>query len=106
MSLADIAFPYRANRQFGASSFALVFVTLVIECEILVAAGFLLAGVPGLFVPFQSLFLPPIVLVSLAASGIFTFRARSWTRQRLSLAAAYGEGAAAYGERLAQRQRP
>ena len=105
MTLSEIAFPYRANRQFGVASFALVFVTLVIETELLVAAGFALAQQLGLYLTFQSLFFPVIVLVSLFVSAVFTFRTRSWTRQRLVLAASYGAGAAAYGERLAKRAR-
>ena len=32
----DIAFPYRTQRSFGASSFALVLVALIVEIELLV----------------------------------------------------------------------
>lgn len=106
MSLADLAFPYRANRQFGAASFSFIFVVLLAEIELLTVAGFLLAGRIDLFLALQYLFFPAAALVSLAASAVFTLRARSWTRKRLALIGEYGAGAAGFGERLAQRPRP
>ncbi|MDO8562555.1 MAG: hypothetical protein Q7S25_01790 [Candidatus Limnocylindria bacterium] len=105
MGLLDVAFPYRAHRQFGAASFAFVFLVLLAEIELLTLAGFLLAGQLRLFLPFQNLFFPASILVSLAAAGAFTLRARAWTRRRLRSLDEYGAGASAFGERLARRSR-
>ncbi len=105
MALLDVAFPYRARRQFGAASFAFVFVVLVVEIEMLSLAAFVLAGELRLFLPLQNLFFPAAILVSLAAAGAFTLRARAWTRARLRSLDEYGAGASAFGERLARRAR-
>lgn len=105
MALLDVAFPYRAHRQFGAASAAFVFVVLVIEIELLSFAAFGLAGQLALFLPLQNLFFPATILVSLAATGAFTLRARTWTRARLRSLDEYDAGASAFGERLARRTR-
>ena len=105
MALLDVAFPYRAHRQFGAASFAFVFLVLVVEIELLSLVAFVLAGELRLFLPFQNLFFPAAILVSLAAAGAFTLRARAWTRARLRSLDEYGAGASAFGERLAKRSR-
>ena len=99
-SRGAIAFAWAAS----AAVFALVFVALVLEIELLIAAAFLVAGQLTLFVPFQNLFLPAAALVSLVVAAVFSLRARSWTRRRLALVAQYGAGAGAFGERLAQQR--
>ena len=105
MGLLEIAFPYRAQRQFGAVSFAFIFVVLVLEIELLTVVGFVLAGRLDLFIPFQNIFFPAAVLVSLAAAAVFASRARAWTRRRLRSLDDYGAGASAFGELLARRSR-
>lgn len=106
MGLLDIALPYRRQRSFGAASFALVFVTLVLEIELLVLVGVaLVARRFDLFIDLQPAILPAAVLVSLLAALTFAWRARAWTKQRITAVRDWGTGASSYAEHLAQRRR-
>jgi hypothetical protein len=102
-SLLDVAFPYRNNRSFGAASFALVFLLLLAEIEglIVVALG-IVAHRLDLFVDLQPVVLPGACLVSLSTAGIFWWRARSWSKQRIEMLDLWAQGGTAYGERLAK----
>ncbi|HVR89129.1 MAG TPA: hypothetical protein VHG53_06250 [Candidatus Limnocylindria bacterium] len=103
MSLRDIAFPYRAKRNFGAASFALVFLMLILEIELLVAIALgVVAHRLDLFRDLQTVVLPGAVLISLATSTVFAWRARSWTKSRIAGLADYGSASAGYAERLAK----
>ena len=103
MSLSEIAFPYRTKRSFGVTSFALVFVMLILEIELLVAIAL---GIVGhrfdLFVDLQTVLLPGAVLVSLVTSSVFAWRARSWTKSRIAGLRDYGTATSGYAERLAK----
>lgn len=105
MSLGDIAFPYRANRRFGASSFALLFLVLLAEIEAVVLLALVLAGRGGTFLDFQPLVIPASVLVSLTAAAVFSWRARQWTRVRMDNTRLYSAETSGYAERLAQQHR-
>ena len=102
-SLLDVAFPYRNKKSFGAASFALVFLLLLGEIEglIFVALG-IVAHRLDLFVDLQPVILPGACLVSLSAAGIFWWRARSWSKQRIEMLDLWAQGGTAYGERLAK----
>lgn len=105
MSLGDIAFPYRANRRFGAASFALLFVALLIEIELLVFLALVLAARSDLFLSFQPLIIPAAVFVSLTAAAVFSWRARAWTHARMEKTRLYTAETSSYAERLAQQHR-
>jgi hypothetical protein len=99
----DVAFPYRIKRRFGAASFALIFLVLLAEIELLVFVAIAIVGHRlDLFVGLQPLILPVACLVALAAAGVFWWRARSWTRQRVDMLNQWAQGGTAYGERLAK----
>ena len=106
-SLIDIAFPYRIKKSFGAASFALIFLILLAEIEVLVFIALaIVAHRLDLFVDLQPIVLPGACLVALTASGVFWWRARSWTKQRVEVLNLWTEGGTAYGERVARsRQR-
>ena len=108
MDIRDIAFPYRAERPFGAVSFAFVFLLLVIEIELLVFVGLgIVARRADLFVDLQSAILPATVLVSLVASAVFAWRARAWTRARIKgLREWDGAVTSSYAEKIAARGKP
>jgi hypothetical protein len=106
MSLAEIIFPYRAERSFGIVSFSLLFLVLLLEAELIVFVGLGLIGHRiDLFIDLQPDLLPAGVLVSLIASSVFAWRARAWTKARIRGAALLGSGAAttSYVEKLAAR---
>lgn len=107
VTLGDIAFPYRRQRRFGLASFALVFLVLVGEIELLVLIALgLVAKRFDLFLALQPVVLPAAVLVSLAAAAVFAWRARRWTDERMRSLGEWGSGASSFAERLAQsRQR-
>ena len=105
MSLGDIAFPYRANRRYGAASFALLFVLLLVEIELLVFLALALAGRADLFLDLQPLIIPAAVFVSLTAAAVFAWRARAWTRARMDSTRLYTAETSSYAERLAQQHR-
>jgi heme/copper-type cytochrome/quinol oxidase subunit 1 len=105
--LLDIAFPYRIKKRFGAASFALIFLTLFAEIELLVFIGLaIVARRLDLFTGLQPIVLPGACLVALAAAGVFWWRARSWTNERVETLNLWAKGGTAYGERLLKsRQR-
>lgn len=97
----DIAFPYRIKRRFGAASFALIFLTLLAEIEVLVFVALaVVAHRLDLFMDLQPIILPGACLVALSAAGVFWWRARSWSKQRVELLNLWAQGGTAYGERL------
>ena len=99
----DIAFPYRAKKSFGASSFALVFLIVVAEVE---ALALVALGVIGhrldLFLTLQEEILPVSCFVALASAIVFWWRARNWTKQRVASLNLWTGHGAAFGERLAK----
>lgn len=103
--LADIAFPYRAKKNFGAASFALIFLVLILEIEalVLVALG-VIAHRLDLFLALQEVVLPGACLISLAASTVFWWRARAWSKARIDMLELWAGGGTSYGERLARQR--
>ena len=102
-SLLDVAFPYRIKRRFGAASFALIFLVLLAEIELLVFIALAIVGHRlDLFMGLQPIILPAACLLALAAAGVFWWRARSWTKQRVDMLNLWAQGGTAYGERLAK----
>ena len=99
----DVAFPYRIKKRFGAASFALIFLVLLAEIELLVFVALaIVAHRLDLFIGLQPVILPGACLVALSAAGVFWWRARSWTRQRVDMLNLWAQGGTAYGERLAK----
>lgn len=105
--LLDVAFPYRIKKKFGAASFALIFLTLLAEIELLVFIALAVVGRRlDLFMELQPVVLPGACLVALAAAGVFWWRARKWSKDRVDMLNLWAEGGTAYGERLVKsRQR-
>jgi hypothetical protein len=104
-NLIDIAFPYRRRRSFGAASFALTFLVLLFEVELLVFLGVAIAARQlQLWWDLQPIVFPTACLVSLATAGVFWWRARSWSRQRIAIAEAWARRGMTFGQELAQRQ--
>jgi hypothetical protein len=102
-SLLDVAFPYRIKRSFGAASFALIFLVLLAEIEILVFIALaIVAHRLDLFMGLQPIVFPGACLVALTASVVFWWRARQWTKQRVEMLNLWVKGGTAYGERLAK----
>jgi hypothetical protein len=102
-SLADVAFPYRIKRRFGAASFALIFLVLLAEIELLVFVALaIVAHRLDLFMSLQPIILPGACLVALAAAAVFWWRARSWTNQRVEVLNLWAKGGTAYAERIAR----
>ena len=111
-SLKDLLFPYRMKKDFGAASFALIFLVLIGEVEVLalVALG-IIAHRFDLFVDLQIVILPVACLIALAAAVAFWWRARSWTKSRVELLNVWAGGGAtgggtALGEKLASKRQP
>jgi len=105
MSLLDIAFPYRRKRTFGAASFALLFLLVVVEIEALVFVALaVVAHRLDLFVDLQEVVLPGACLIGLSTAVVFWWRARSWTRERVAMLNAWAGGGTSYGERLASKR--
>ena len=99
----DVAFPYRIKRKFGAASFALIFLVLLIEIELLVFVALgIVAHRVDLFMDLQPIILPGACLVALSASVVFWWRARKWSNQRVEMLNLWAQGGTAYGERLAR----
>jgi hypothetical protein len=104
-SLIDIAFPYRRRRSFGAASFALTFLVLLFEVELLAFIGVAIAGRQlQLWWDLQHIAFPTACLVSLAAATVFWWRARSWSRERVRTAEAWARGGMTFGQQLAQKR--
>jgi hypothetical protein len=99
----DVAFPYRIKKSFGAASFALIFLILLAEIEVLVFVALaIVAHRLDLFMDLQPIVLPGACLVALTAAGVFWWRARQWTKQRVEMLNLWVKGGTAYGERLAR----
>jgi hypothetical protein len=104
-SLIDIAFPYRRRRSYGAASFAFTFLVLLFEVELLAFIGVaLVARQLQLWWGLQPIVLPTACLVSLAATAVFWWRARSWNKQRVETLEAWARGGPTFGQQLAQKQ--
>jgi hypothetical protein len=104
-NLLDIAFPYRRRRSFGAASFAFTFLVLLFEVELLAFIGVAIAArQPQLWWDLQPMVFPMACLVSLAASAVFWWRARSWSRRRIAIAEAWARRGTTFGQQLAQKQ--
>jgi hypothetical protein len=103
VSLLDIAFPYRKKRNFGAASFALIFLVVFLEVEglILVALG-IVARRLDLFLDLQEVILPGACLVALSVSIVFWWRARQWTKQRVEMLNLWAGGGTSFGEGVAK----
>ena len=111
-SLLDIAFPYRQKKSFGAASFALLFLLIIVEVEalFLVALG-VIAHRFDLFVDLQTILLPGACFIALSAATVFWWRARRWTKTRVELLNVWAQGGmagggTAYGEKLARKRLP
>jgi hypothetical protein len=101
--LLDVAFPYRIKKRFGAASFALIFLVLLAEIELIVFVALAIVGHRlNLFTGLQPIILPAACLLALAAASVFWWRARSWTKQRVDMLNLWAQGGTAYGERLAK----
>lgn len=99
----DVAFPYRIKRSFGAASFALIFLVLLGEIEFLVFIALaIVAHRLDLFVELQPIVLPGACLVALAAAGVFWWRARAWSKQRVDVLNQWTQSGNAYAERVAR----
>ncbi len=97
----DVAFPYRIKRKFGAASFALIFLILLAEIEALVFVGLaIVAHRLDLFMDLQPIVLPGACLVALSAAGVFWWRARAWSKQRVDVLNLWTKGGTAYAERV------
>ncbi len=104
MGLIDVAFPYRAGRSFGVASFALVFLVLIIEIELMVFIAIaLVLHRFDLFVATQVAIFPAAAAVSLVAAGAFAWRARAWTRSRIAGLRAWSGGSDDYAAALRAR---
>src|ERR1700752_1790815 len=103
MSLLDIAFPYRQKKSFGAASFALIFLVIILEVEalVLVALG-IVAHRMDLFIDLQEIIFPGACLIALSASIVFWGRARAWSRQRVEMLNLWAGGGTSFGENLAK----
>jgi len=99
VGLLEIAFPYRAHRSFGAASFALVFISLILEIELLILLALgVVARRLDLFLPLQTAVFPAAVAVSLVATGVF-----AWTRARIAGLSAWGTDTTDYMAELQER---
>ena len=104
-NLIDIAFPYRRRRSYGAASFAFTFLVLLFEVELLAFVGVAIAARQlQLWWDLQPIVLPTACLVSLAATAVFWWRARFWSKRRVEIAEAWGRGGPTLGQQLAQKQ--
>ena len=104
-SLIDIAFPYRRRQTFGAASFAFTFLVLLLEVELLAFIGVAIAARQlQLWWDLQPIVFPTACLISLAAAGVFWWRARSWSRHRIATLEAWGRGGTTFGQQLAQNK--
>jgi UPF0716 family protein affecting phage T7 exclusion len=105
VSLIDIAFPYRRKKSFGAASFALTFIVLLLEIEILAFIGVaIVARQIGLWWDLQPVVFPAACLLSLSAAGVFWWRARAWSRSRVETLNAWARGGPTLGQQLSQKQ--
>jgi len=106
-SLSEILFPYKAKRSFGAASFALIFLMILAEVEVLVGLALgIVAHRFDLFADLQTVILPGACLIALSTAIVFWWRARAWTRSRVEMLDLWAGGGTAFGERLAAKSRP
>jgi len=104
-NLIDIAFPYRRRRSYGAASFALTFLVLLFEVELLAFIGVAIAArQPQLWWDLQPIVLLTACLVRLAAAAVFWWRARSWSKRRVGTAEAWARGGRTFGQQLAEKR--
>ncbi|HYL51909.1 MAG TPA: hypothetical protein VEZ15_08070 [Acidimicrobiia bacterium] len=105
--LIDVAFPYRVKKNFGAASFALVFLVIIGEVEalVLVALG-IVAHRFDLFVDLQPVLLPGACFIGLTSAGTFWWRARAWTKARIASLSLWAGGGTAFGDRLVKSRTP
>ena len=110
--LLDIAFPYRRKNSFGAASFALLFLVILVEVEALclVALG-LIAHRFDLFIDLQTVLLPGACVVALLTTTAFWWRARTWTKTKIEMLNVWAQGGTAgagtaYGQKLALKRMP
>ena len=104
-SLIDIAFPYRRRRSYGAASFAFTFLVLLFEVELLAFIGVAMAArQPQLWWDLQPIVFPTACLISLAAAGVFWWRARSWSKHRIQTLEGWARGGTTFGQQLAQER--
>jgi hypothetical protein len=104
VSLIEIAFPYRRRRSFGAASFALTFLVLVLEIELLAFIGVAVAARQlQLWWDLQPIVFPTACLISLMTAGVFWWRARSWSRHRIQTLEAWARGGPTLGQQLADK---
>jgi hypothetical protein len=103
----DIAFPYRRKRTYGASSFALIFLTIVLEVEALalIAVG-IVAHRFDLFVDLQPVVFPSACGIAVAAAAVFWWRARQWTRNRVHMLNLWAGGGSAAQEHIVDARPP
>lgn len=110
--LLDIAFPYRKKKSFGAASFALLFLLIIVEVEalVLVALG-VIAHRLDLFMELQTVLLPGACVIALSVATVFWWRARRWTQTKIEMLNVWAQGgtaggASAYGQKLALKRMP
>jgi hypothetical protein len=104
VSLLDIAFPYRRKKSFGVASFALTFIVLLLETEILAFIGVaIVARQPALWWVLQPVVFPAACLLSLSAAAVFWWRARAWSRSRVETLDAWARGGQTFGQQLTQK---
>jgi hypothetical protein len=110
--LLDIAFPYRAKKSFGAASFALIFLVIILEVEALcLVALAVIAHRFDLFVELQPALLPAACLIALSTATVFWWRARTWTKNKIELLNVWAQGGtrglgSEYGQKLALKRMP
>jgi len=105
VSLLDIAFPYRNRKSFGAASFALIFLVLLVEVEALIfIAVAIIAHQVQLWWDLQPVILPGACLISLSSAVVFWWRARSWNKERVEMLNAWAGGGTTFGQQLAQKR--
>jgi hypothetical protein len=105
VSLIDVAFPYRRKRSFGAASFALTFIALLLEIEILAFIGIAIAARQiGLWWDLQPVVFPAACLLSLSAAAVFWWRARAWSRSRVEIMNAWARGGPTFGQQLSEKR--
>jgi hypothetical protein len=103
----DIAFPYRKMRTFGAASFALIFLVIVLEVEALAFVALAIVGHRfDLFVDLQAAILPVACAIALAAATVFWWRARTWSRNRVEMLNLWAGGGRSSSERAAGENPP
>lgn len=105
MSLIDIAFPYRNGKSFGAASFALIFLVLLVEVDALTFIALaIVAHQIQLWWELQPVILPGACLISLSSATVFWWRARSWSKERIEMLNAWARGGTTFGQQLAQKR--